>query len=43
MLHPKGALTSAWCGVARMYAESSQQQASKHAIRDYGFYGPPWC
>jgi hypothetical protein len=29
VLHPKGALTSVWCGMARAYAESPRQEASK--------------
>jgi hypothetical protein len=33
VLHSKGALTSAWCGMARVYAESPRQEASKHEIR----------
>jgi hypothetical protein len=42
VLHPKGALTSVWCGMARAYAESTQQEVSKHAIRASGFCGLPW-
>jgi hypothetical protein len=38
---PERGPTSAWCGMARVYAESPQQEASKHAIRDYGFCGLP--
>jgi len=33
VLHPKGALTSVWCGLARAYAESPRQEASKYEIR----------
>jgi hypothetical protein len=33
VLYPKGTQTSAWYGVARIYAESPQQEASKYAIR----------
>jgi hypothetical protein len=42
VFYPKGALTSAWCGMARANAESPRQEASKYAIRDYcGFCGLP--
>jgi hypothetical protein len=33
VLYPKGALTSAWCEMARAYAESPQQKVSKYEIR----------
>jgi hypothetical protein len=33
VLHLKGALTSAWCGMAKAYAESPQKEASKNEIR----------
>jgi hypothetical protein len=39
VLHPKGALTSAWCGMVRAYAESPQQEVSKYEIRELGFCG----
>ncbi len=39
VLHPKGAPTSVWYGMARVYAESSQQEASKYEIRERGFCG----
>src|SRR6185312_17210261 len=41
VLHPKGALTSAWCGRAKAYAESPQQEASKYATRASRFCGLP--
>jgi hypothetical protein len=41
VFHPKGALTSAWCGMARANAESPRQEASKYAIRQHGSCGRP--
>jgi hypothetical protein len=41
VFHPKGALTSAWCGMARANAESPRQEASKYAIREHGSCGRP--
>ncbi len=41
MLHLKGALTSAWCGRTRAYAESPQQEASKYATCASRFCGLP--
>jgi hypothetical protein len=41
VLYPKGALTSAWCGVARSYAESPRQEASKYATGASRFCGFP--
>ena len=39
---PERAPTSAWCDMARAYAESSRQGASKYAIRANGLCGLPW-
>ena len=33
VLYPKGALTFAWYGMVRAYAESLRQEASKYEIR----------
>ena len=41
VFHPKGALTSVWCGMARANAESPRQEASKYAIREHRSCGRP--